>query len=63
MKVQANGLTVGTARYLLPLLPLALLPGELLAGGPRLLRPAWIALSSLLFFVCTWGFTTGGWIN
>lgn len=63
MKVQADGLTVGTARYLLPLLPLALLPGELLASGPRFLRPAWIAVSSIFLFACTWGFTTGGWIN
>ena len=63
VKVQPEGLTISAARYLLSALPLAILPGELLARSRALLRLLWVILGSLLLFFLTWEFTSGGWIN
>ncbi|HEU5368140.1 MAG TPA: mannosyltransferase family protein, partial [Ktedonobacterales bacterium] len=63
VKVQAEGLTVSAARYLLPALPLAVLPGAWLASGRPTIRLLWLALGSILLSFLTWEFATGGWIN
>jgi hypothetical protein len=62
-KVQSAGLTISAARYLLAALPLAVLPGELLARGHPALRIVWLALGSMLALFLTWEFTSGGWVN
>ncbi|HEU5198709.1 MAG TPA: mannosyltransferase family protein [Ktedonobacterales bacterium] len=62
LKVQTAGLTISTARYLLPLLPLLLLPAELLAGDHRLLRLAWVGVGGVLLVFYTWLFAWGVWI-
>ncbi|HEY7358364.1 MAG TPA: mannosyltransferase family protein [Ktedonobacterales bacterium] len=63
VKVQAEGLTISAARYLLPALPLAVLPGAWLASGRPAVRLLWLALGSILLSFLTWEFATGGWIN
>jgi hypothetical protein len=62
LKVQTGGLTISTARYLLPLLPLLLLPAEMLAGDHRLLRLAWVGIGGVLLVLYTWLFALGVWI-
>ncbi len=62
-KVQVSGQTMSTARYLLPLLPLAVLPAEMLASGRPLLRLAWIAAGGVLLLFFTWYFLLGAWVN
>ena len=63
VKVQTEGLTISAARYLLPALPLAVLPGAWLASGRPAVRLLWLALGSILLSFLTWEFATGGWIN
>ncbi len=63
VKVQSAGLTISAARYLLAALPLAVLPGEFLAGRHRTVRLLWLALGTTLLFILTWAFTSGGWIS
>lgn len=63
LKVQTAGLTISTARYLLPLLPLLLLPAEMLAGDHRLLRLAWVGVGGVLLVFYTWLFAWGVWIG
>lgn len=63
VKVQAQGLTVSAARYLLPLLPLAILPGELLARGRPWLRLVWVALWSLLLLLLIAAFVLNHWVG
>ncbi len=62
LKVQTAGLTISTARYLLPLLPLLLLPAEVLARDHRLLRLAWVGVGGVLLVFYTWLFVLGVWI-
>jgi hypothetical protein len=63
IKVLPDGETMSAARYLLPLLPLALLPGAWLARHSPAIRLAWgaIACVPLLFF--TWYYIMGAWVN
>lgn len=63
VKVQAAGLTISAARYLLPAIPLAVLPGAWLARGHPALRVGWLALGSALLLLLTWVFASGGWVN
>ena len=63
VKVQSAGLTVSTARYLLLLLPLVVLPGEWLARGPAVLRVLWVGGASVLLVVLTSAFILGGWVS
>ena len=63
MKVQTAGLTISAARYLLLLLPLAVLPGEWLARGRPLVRAVWVVGSGALLLALTWAFIWGAWIS
>jgi hypothetical protein len=62
IKVQSTDLTMSTARYLLPLQTLAVLPGEKLANSPNL-RRTWVGVGSglLMFFVSR--FIMWAWVN
>jgi hypothetical protein len=62
LKVQSDGLTISTARYLLLLLPLLLFPAEWLAKGHRLLRLTWVGVGCVLLGVYTWLFVLGVWV-
>lgn len=63
IKVQSAGLTMSTARYLLLLLPLAVLPGELLARSGPALRRTWVGVGSglLMFFLAQ--FVLWAWVS
>lgn len=62
VKVQSQGLTVSAARYLLPLLPLAILPGELLARGRPWQRLVWMAGWSLALMLLMAAFVLNDWV-
>ena len=62
VKVQSQGLTVSAARYLLPLLPLAILPGELLARGRPWLRLTWVACWGLPLLLLIAAFVLNDWV-
>ncbi|HEY7126439.1 MAG TPA: mannosyltransferase family protein [Ktedonobacterales bacterium] len=62
VKVQSQGLTVSAARYLLPLLPLAILPGGLLARGRPWQRLVWVAGWSLALLLLIAAFVLNDWV-
>jgi hypothetical protein len=63
VKVQSQGLTVSAARYLLPLLPLAILPGEMLASGRPWLRLAWVACWGAPLMLLIAAFVLNNWVG
>jgi hypothetical protein len=63
IKVLPDGETMSAARYLLPLLPLALLPGAWLARHAPLVRVAWVAVACVPLMFFTWYYIMGAWVN
>lgn len=63
IKVLPDGETMSAARYLLPLLPLALLPGAWLARHAPLIRVAWVAVACAPLMFFTWYYIMGAWVN
>jgi len=63
VKVLPSDQTMSTARYLLPILLLAILPGKWLAQGRPLLRLGWIVAGGVLLFFFTWYFVIGAWVD
>lgn len=62
-KVVPDGETMSAARYLLPLLPMAVIVAEKLVRSRPSVQLAWLTLGSLTVFFCTWYFVLGLWVN
>lgn len=63
IKVEPDGETMSAARYMLPMLPLAVLAGERLARCRPMVQLAWASLGSLSVLFFTWYFVLGMWVN
>jgi hypothetical protein len=62
MKVEPSGLTTSEARYMLALLPLAVLPGLWLAHGGRARRIGWLALCAPVQVFLLMAFVLNVWV-
>lgn len=62
-KVEPDGETMSTARYLLPLLPVAVVVAERLVRSRPSTQLILLTLGSLTVFFCTWYFILGLWVN
>jgi hypothetical protein len=62
MKELPSGLSASEARYMLSMLPLALVPAGWLARGGRPIRLAWVAGGALCQILFLWMFVLGVWV-